>query len=74
MKRLTFVEVLIYMAVISIVTSLIFAIANNRGSYHYASDGSLVVTVEIDGHQYLKCGDQLTHSASCKACLERERR
>lgn len=73
MKKFTMIEVLVWIAVFAIICSMAFTIWKGRSQMTVAPDGKIVYTVTIDGHQYLKSGDTLTHSAACPACQKAEK-
>jgi peroxiredoxin len=63
-KAITTIAVIVF-AVIFVATLWKFADPKYADSIHFSPDGEAIYTVEIDGHQYLKSGETLTHSASC---------
>lgn len=73
MRNLTMIELLVWAAVLSIICCMALAVWKGHPSMTVAPDGNLIYTVTIDGHQYLKSGDTLTHSASCPACQKAEK-
>lgn len=70
MNRSTLIEVLVWASIGAIVIMTIVGVRN--GTWTIAPDGKAIYTVVIDGHQYLKSGENLTHSASCP-CGQKEK-
>jgi len=73
MKRFTLIEWLVVLAILAIFVAVIGGVMKGIPSTIVAPDGKFMHRVQIDGHDYIKSGDTLTHSASCAACLQKEK-
>ena len=75
MKRLKELTPIEWIVIIGIVATVAAAIANalvHPSQMQIGPDGKAIYTVTINGHEYLKTGDLVTHSASCPACTHKE--
>jgi hypothetical protein len=72
LKEITLIEWLVIICIPLIVGTTILGYSNAPG-FTRTPDGDTVLTIEIDGHDYLKLDKQLTHSAGCRACTQKER-
>lgn len=72
LKDLTLIEWLVILGVVATVAAAIANAFVHPSQVQFGPDGKAIYTVTINGHEYLKTGDLLTHLASCPACAQKE--
>lgn len=73
MKNQNLIEWLVVVAIIAIIATTVVGALYGVNRAVVGPDGELIYRVQIDGHDYLKTGNNMTHSASCAACTQKEK-
>lgn len=72
LKELTLIEWLVILGIVATIGAAIASAFVHPSQVQFGPDGKAIYIVTINGHEYLKTGDLLTHSASCPACTQME--